>query len=280
MQNNTNNQVYAGFFVRLAAYLIDWVIVGAALLVIRIPIWIASFSGSAEFVLKDFIFQYSIYDIVLYVLKVAYFVLLTYYTGSTLGKKLLQIRVISVEDRKPTFFEIVFRESVGKFLSALIIYVGYIMIGADKKKRGLHDMLSDTYVVYYHQKNVAVPTPITYHRVQYAAPVATMPPYQQPNRPISQAPNQFVQNPASNQPMQQVLNQAVKQMPDQLVQNQEMKQQAQQTQVDQSDSIKPISNNSEQQIELTKAQNQVMSEVQTESSDIEEKSSSTFLKNE
>ena len=63
MQNNVDQQVYAGFFVRLAAYLIDWIIVGAALLVIRIPMWILFFSGSADFVFKDFIFQYSVYRI-------------------------------------------------------------------------------------------------------------------------------------------------------------------------------------------------------------------------
>lgn len=159
---------------RLAAYLIDWIIVGAALLVIRIPIWIASLGG-ADFLLKDFIFEYSVYDIVLYLLKVTYFILLTYFTGATLGKKLLHIQVISTEDRKPTFFEIAFRETVGKFLSGLIICVGYIMVGADKQKRGLHDMLSDTYVVYHHQKKVAVPTPVTYNTVPYAV---QMPPYQ------------------------------------------------------------------------------------------------------
>lgn len=178
MQNNTDSRVYAGFFVRLSAYLIDWLIVGAALLVIRIPVWIANFGGGADLVLRDFIFEYSAYDIVLYLLKVAYFVLLTYFTGSTLGKKLLQIRVISTEDRKPTFFEIVFRESVGKFLSGLVLYVGYFMIGADKQKRGFHDMLSDTYVVYSHQKTVAVPAPITYNTVSYPVQRPQMPPYQ------------------------------------------------------------------------------------------------------
>lgn len=168
MQNNTDSRVYAGFFVRLSAYLIDWLIVSAALLIIRIPVWIANLGGCADLILKDFIFEYSIYDIVLYLLKVAYFVLMTYFTGFTLGKKLLQIQVVSTEGRKPTFFEIVFRESVGKFLSALILYVGYFMIGADKQKRGLHDILSDTYVVYSHQRTIAVPTPVTYHTVSYS----------------------------------------------------------------------------------------------------------------
>lgn len=176
MPNNAGERVYAGFFVRLAAYLIDWIIVGIALLVIRIPVWIASLSG-ADFVLKDFIFSYSLYDIVLYALKVTYFVLLTYYTGATLGKRLLHIRVISTEDRKPTFFEILFRESVGKFLSGLIIEIGYLMIGLEKNKCGLHDMLSDTYVVYQHQKVVAVPVPVIYQQAAYNVPANQIPPY-------------------------------------------------------------------------------------------------------
>ena len=69
-------------------------------------------------------------------------------------KKLFQIRVVSAEDRKMTFFEVAFRETVGRFLSALILSIGYIMIAVDKQKRGLHDILSDTNVVYYHEKKV------------------------------------------------------------------------------------------------------------------------------
>ena len=111
MQNNTPTQaqdrVYAGFFVRLAAYLIDWLIVGAALLVVRIPMWIASLVGGADFMFQDFIFTYSAYDILIYVLKVGYFVIMPYLTGATVGKRLLQIKVVSTEDRKPTFFEVI-----------------------------------------------------------------------------------------------------------------------------------------------------------------------------
>lgn len=214
MQNNTEREVYAGFFVRLAAYLIDWIIVGAALLVIRIPVWFLSLGGANSFILKDFIFEYSVYDIVLYLLKITYFVLLTYFTGSTLGKKLLQIRVVSVENRKPTFFEIVFRESVGKFLSALIIYIGYFMIGADGKKRGLHDILSDTCVVYYHQKAVAIPTPVTYNNIPYAVQV---PPYQTgaAQNPYAQPMNHAGMPPMSNTPPQQPPMQEYQKMPPQ-----------------------------------------------------------------
>lgn len=223
MQNNENKQVFAGFFVRLAAYLIDWIIISAALLTVRIPFGIASMAG-ADFLKQDFIFRYSLYDIILYVLEVLYFILLTYYTGATLGKRLLHLQVVSAEDRKVTFFEIVFRETVGKYLSGLILFIGYFMIGIDKEKRGLHDILSDTRVVYSHKKSVTVPSPIEYH-VHYGQP-ATFPNYQnQGNVPYNQPVNSGFnggnqqatpvnptfnqQNGAVNAPYQQSVNGAI-----------------------------------------------------------------------
>lgn len=154
MQNRSDNRIYAGFFVRLAAYLTDIIIVWCAMLVIRIPVWVTTVTSPNNFFVRDFIFQYSIKDILFYLMQAAYFILLTYFTGSTLGKKIFQIRVVSTEERKMTFFEVVFRETVGRFLSALILSIGYIMIAVDKQKRGLHDILSDTNVVYYHEKKV------------------------------------------------------------------------------------------------------------------------------
>ena len=195
MQNRPDNRIYAGFFVRLAAYIVDTVIVWAAMLIVRIPVWVTTISSPDNFLVKDFIFQYSIKDILFYIMQAAYFVLLTYFTGSTLGKKLFQIRVVSAEDRKMTFFEVTFRETVGRFLSALILSIGYIMIAIDKKKRGLHDILSDTNVVYYHEKKVYTHADIHYRNMVDANVQAVAQP-QNPNsygevNAQSQSPNPY-----------------------------------------------------------------------------------------
>ena len=206
---NEEERVYAGFFVRLAAYLIDWLIVGAALLVIKIPMWILSFAGGG-FLMRDIIFRYSAYDILIYLLKVTYFVLLTYYTGATLGKKLMNIVVVSAEGRKPTFFEIVYRESVGKFLSGLIMCVGYIIIGPDKKKRGLHDHLADTCVIYQHKKMVYVAAPVT---VQTKPFISTQGPYYsqtQKSRMQAQVPSEYQNFESERVPSQPVMEEDVK----------------------------------------------------------------------
>lgn len=175
MQTNTKDQVYAGFFVRLTAFLVDMIIVNAALLVIRIPMWILSLNSPDNVLVRDFIFQYSIADIVCYLLTVLYFTLLTYYTGATLGKKLFQLRVVSTEDRKMTFFEVLYRESIGRFLSGVIMNLGYLLILAQKEHRGIHDLLADTSVIYYHEKKVYVHTQMNY-RNMVPQPGYTVPP--------------------------------------------------------------------------------------------------------
>lgn len=165
MQNKTDNLVYAGFFVRFAAYIADMVIVSAVLFFLRLPVWFTGIINPGNLLVRDVIFKYSVADILFYILVSAYFILLTYFTGSTLGKKLFNIRVISTEERRYTFFEVVFRETVGRFLAKIVLFAGYIMAGLDKQKRGLHDILSDTCVVYCHERRVYVAPPIYYKSI-------------------------------------------------------------------------------------------------------------------
>lgn len=165
MQNNAMEKVGAGFFVRLAAYIVDSIIVGAALLTVRFPLWILRLSDGNNILFRDIIFKYSITDILFYVLHVTYFILMTYFAGATLGKRLFHIRVVSSENRDFTFFEIVYRETVGRFLSSIILYIGYLMVIVNGDKLGLHDILSDTRVVYCHVKKLRVQPPVSYKNV-------------------------------------------------------------------------------------------------------------------
>lgn len=170
MQNRSENQVNVGFFVRLAAFLVDWLIVKGCLLIVRIPMWISSWGNPDNIMKRDLIFQYSLSDILFYVLTTLYFVVMTYSSGATVGKRMFHLQVQSIEDRKMTFFEVLFRETVGKYLSGLILCAGYLMIGARVDKKGLHDLLSDTEVVYRHDKKEFVTTPINVTQIPISAP--------------------------------------------------------------------------------------------------------------
>lgn len=143
--------IYAGFFCRLAAYVLDSIFVAILLGFIKVPVSIMKFMvGSDVILFQPVLFQYDIFDIVYYLLSVAYFVLSTYCCGATLGKALMKIKVVDTEGQKMSFMSILIRETVGRYLSALIAAVGYIMVGLDSRKQGLHDKIADTCVVYKH----------------------------------------------------------------------------------------------------------------------------------
>ena len=89
MLNNWNKSAFtfAGFWVRLAAYVIDSVIVFFALLFVRL------FSSGVMSLAEgtplggNVLFTYTLKDIILYAFQVLYFILFTYYTGTTPGTR-------------------------------------------------------------------------------------------------------------------------------------------------------------------------------------------------
>ncbi len=141
--------VYAGFWARLAAYVIDSAIVFAGLLIVRMILFGLSPLTDGTLLGGNILFHYTFKDIILYAVQVFYFILCTYHAGTTPGKRAMNLRVVSARDgEKLTLFNVVYRETVGRFLSGLVLCIGYILIGIDKEKRGLHDMLCDTRVIY------------------------------------------------------------------------------------------------------------------------------------
>jgi len=147
MQNRNENVLYAGFFVRLVAFLVDSIVVGILMLFVKLPLGLFKIGVGTSFLFHDFFFQFSFVDILCYILSVGYFIFLTYSYGQTLGKKLLCIEVIPEDGEKLSLFTVIYRETIGRYLSGLLC-IGYICIALDDKKRGFHDTLSDTYVVY------------------------------------------------------------------------------------------------------------------------------------
>lgn len=137
----------AGFWIRLAAYVIDSIFVALVIGMINVPIFILRLTMGDSVIFKNILFQFDIFDILNYLLTVAYFIVTTYTTGRTLGKMLMKIQVTSVTGKNLTLWQVTFRETIGKYLSK-IFYIGYLMAGLSEDKRGLHDRLADTRVVY------------------------------------------------------------------------------------------------------------------------------------
>lgn len=137
--------MYAGFFVRLVAFIIDSIIAALIIGIVKFPFSIAAMNG-VGFLKANFIFDYSFLDVLGYIGVAAYFVLLTYFAHSTPGKMLLHLEVVT-KSGEWTLLNILYRETVGRFLSS-ILCIGYLAVLVTKEKQGFHDMLCDTYVVY------------------------------------------------------------------------------------------------------------------------------------
>ncbi len=75
-----------------------------------------------------------------------------YFTGKngySVGKKLIGLKVIKEDGKYPIgLVDAFIREIIGKFVSSLLLGIGYLIIGFNPKKQGLHDMIAKTYVVY------------------------------------------------------------------------------------------------------------------------------------
>lgn len=182
ISSSSGELIYAGFWVRLGAYAIDMIVVFAGLLFVRLVMWIVMSALGDTFLGGNILFHYTLEDIVLYAAQALYFILCTYFTGTTPGKSAMNLRVVSAqENKKLTLLSVVYRETIGRFLSGFIFGVGYIMIGIDKEKRGLHDFLCDTRVIY--GKKVKI-YPVYQRPVQsYVPPQPPVPPAQ-PNMPV------------------------------------------------------------------------------------------------
>lgn len=147
--------------------MIDSLIVFFGLLMIRLFLSGVMSVAKGTVLGGNLLFQYNLKDIVLYILEALYFILFTYYTGTTLGKKAMNLKVVRADgEEKLSLLTVVYRETIGRFLCSVIAGIGYLMIGIDSEKRGLHDILCDTRVIY--AKKVKVYKKITEVNVQPA----------------------------------------------------------------------------------------------------------------
>jgi uncharacterized RDD family membrane protein YckC len=67
--------------------------------------------------------------------------------GTTPGKNMLGMRVIKESGEHAGFGTMLIREWIGKWISGLILGLGYIWILLDRDRQGWHDKLVSTYVV-------------------------------------------------------------------------------------------------------------------------------------
>jgi uncharacterized RDD family membrane protein YckC len=143
--------LYAGFWRRFWAFLIDGFIIGAAMAPFGFGLWgtitalghstVASASALAGIILAS-MFVWLLRALVTW-LYGALFESSAW--QATPGKKVLGLKVTDLEGRRISFARATGR-AFGKWLSSLILCIGFIMVAFTEKRQGLHDLLAGTVV--------------------------------------------------------------------------------------------------------------------------------------
>lgn len=140
-ENHLYSGLYAGFWTRFWAYLLDLVVIGSINRMIINPV----FRALDVSLIEDSVF--SPVAIATAVVFYLYFVLMTKFLGQTLGKMVFGLKVVELDGKELSWGTVIFREWIGRFISATIMVL-YVVIAFTKKKQGLHDLFADTTVIY------------------------------------------------------------------------------------------------------------------------------------
>ena len=135
-KDGDNEFSYAGFWKRLAAYIIDTILFAIPSFVIGILV------GFYDIPLSDNTFLF-----------ISTFAVWIYFAGmesssrqATLGKQALGIIVTDENGSRISFARATGRH-FAKFISSLLLLIGYIMVAFTEKKQGLHDMIASCLVI-------------------------------------------------------------------------------------------------------------------------------------
>lgn len=165
---------YAGFWVRLAAFALDSAILAVGLLAVRLAL-------AGPFALLEqtplggqVLFDHTLQDILFWLLAALYNILLVWRCGATPGKRVMNLRVVARDGSDPGLFSLVYRETVGKYLSGFAC-IGYLMAAFTKEKTALHDMLADTRVIYARRVKVYPSAPAPVPAATQVAPAPELP---------------------------------------------------------------------------------------------------------
>lgn len=150
---------YAGFWWRFLAIIIDDILISFAAGIFIFPIMgifgISMYSmmesgmdvENSPMFWGSLISLYSSIAFISLIINWLYFAIMeSSKTQATVGKLLLKIKVTDYQYQRISFGRATGR-FFGKYVSSMILLIGYIMAGFTEKKQALHDMIASCYVI-------------------------------------------------------------------------------------------------------------------------------------
>jgi len=137
---------YAGFWIRVVAYIIDAFILSTTMILVG-TIWSLGSDGDTIDIITT-VAQSGMVVFISFFLNWFYYAILeSSEYQATLGKKLLGLQVTDEFGRRMSFGRATGRY-FSKFISGLILGIGYVMAAFTDRKQALHDKLASTLVIY------------------------------------------------------------------------------------------------------------------------------------
>lgn len=135
--------VYAGFWVRVGASLIDTVL----LLLVTSPILVIIY-GWAYYDTSEFILFHGTGDVLVsWVLPPIAIILFWIYKQATPGKMAVNARIVDVRTGGPPSTGQCIGRYFAYFISAIPFCLGFLWVAIDRRKQGWHDKLAGTVVI-------------------------------------------------------------------------------------------------------------------------------------
>lgn len=139
----------AGFVTRMLAYLLDLVIITIILgsgswLAVQTDDLITDLTGDDTYLGVTAV---TVFAILTPFIIVTYYVLFWSLGGKTPGKALLGVRIVGVDGYPPRVGRSLLR-FVGYIISMVVFFLGFLWIVVDRQRRGWHDHIAGTWVVY------------------------------------------------------------------------------------------------------------------------------------
>ncbi len=133
---------FAGFWVRVLATLIDGLII--AVLAVLLRTVLPGNGGDWGYALLTPSISASLAEIILIWLYAA--LMESSAWRATVGKRAMGLVVVDMQGRRISFARATGRHAA-KWLSSLLLCIGYLMVAFTQRKQGLHDMLANTLVL-------------------------------------------------------------------------------------------------------------------------------------
>ncbi|MCP4020487.1 MAG: RDD family protein [Desulfobacteraceae bacterium] len=138
--------IYGGFWIRLGAKIIDWIILMIVNYIISFAFGMLTPAVTSPEDINKIMIPSIIVGLLQWAVSLFYSIWFVGKHGATPGKMACGLKIVTAENEKVSYLR-AFGRSLAEIISSIILCIGYIMAAFDSEKRTLHDRICSTRVI-------------------------------------------------------------------------------------------------------------------------------------